>query len=444
MATRFSSAPFFHLGRSCGLVGCAILLLTLPTDGSVKPGLGATSALVRDSVLLAEPEASVEGKGAHQALASGAQLYLRLETAVSTQTSHLHGAVRARVVREVDGPNGVLIPLGAEVRGRLEKLIPSSSPTDRARLLVRFEQLDIPGKPPVEVTGHVMEIENARESVLSDGTIRGVIASELPLTHLESALGKLEKEREGLTKAKEKVLGKSDTSIEFPVGTDFVWVLDKPLVLPETDLPMAARQLSAGVAEAVERLLVDAPQRASGKNQQPGDPLNLVFIGNAEAIRGAFREAGWSEAEKVSSKSVWETVRAVAADKGYAAAPVSQLFLYERPEDLAFEKMLNTFMKRHHLRVWRSPATTRDGREIWLGAATHDTGLDVRPGVVSHAIDPDLDAERAKVGADLLVTGRVHAQQLVARPNPLREGLTATGAYWRTDGQLLATELKSP
>jgi hypothetical protein len=111
---------------------------------------------------------------------------------------------------------------------------------------------------------------------------------------------------------------------------------------------------------------------------------------------------------------------------------------------LAFEKMLNTFMKRHHLRLWRSPAKTLGGREIWQGAATHDTGLDVRPGVVSHAIDPDLDAERAKVGADLLVAGCVAAERLVTRPNPLSEGLTATGAAWRTDGRLLVIELKSP
>ena len=104
--------------------------------------------------------------------------------------------------------------------------------------------------------------------------------------------------------------------------------------------------------------------------------------------------------------------------------------------------MLNTFNQRHHLRLWRSPATTPEGREVWLGAATHDTGLDIRPGVVSHAIDPELDTERAKVGADLIVTGGVVAETLLTRSNPLREGSTATGAPWKTDGQLLAIELK--
>lgn len=132
----------------------------------------------------------------------------------------------------------------------------------------------------------------------------------------------------------------------------------------------------------------------------------------------------------------------MAGDQGYDSAPVSQLYLYGRSEDLAFEKMLNTFAKRHHVRLWRSPAATAPGREIWLGAATHDTGMDIRPGVISHAIDPDLDDERTKIGADLVATGRVSATQLVARPDPLSEGKTATGGDWKTDGRLLTIELK--
>ena len=63
--------------------------------------------------------------------------------------------------------------------------------------------------------------------------------------------------------------------------------------------------------------------------------------------------------------------------------------------------------------------------------------------MISHAIDPNLDLERAKVGADLIAGGQVAAEQLVTRPNPLSEGKTATGATWKTDGQLLVIELKT-
>jgi hypothetical protein len=169
----------------------------------------------------------------------------------------------------------------------------------------------------------------------------------------------------------------------------------------------------------------------------------LVVVGNAAQILNAFKQAGWSVAKKLGTRSAVGTVRAMANDEGYGQAPVSQLYLFGRAEDLAFEKMLNTFLKRNHLRLWRTTVTTADGREIWLGASTHDIGLDVHPGVVSHEIDPDLDAERGKVGADLMAGGWVAAERLVARPNPLSEGRTATGGTWKTDGQLLLIELKT-
>ena len=208
--------------------------------------------------------------------------------------------------------------------------------------------------------------------------------------------------------------------------------------------PAVADELSPQVGAPVARLLEEAPQRAAGKDGKPGDPLNLVIIGKADIIRRVFQQGGWAEAEKLTGKSLFETVRAVMANKGYGTAPVSQLYLFGRPEDLAFQKMLNTFAKRHHLRLWRSPATTSDGREIWLGAATHDIGMDIRPGVVSHAIEPEIDKERDKVGADLAATGKVAAMGLATRPNPLSEGLTATGGSWKTDGRLVVIELKGP
>jgi len=382
-------------------------------------------------------------------LAAGTVLHLRLETPVSTKTSHLRDAVTARVVREVPAQSGgreIAIPLGTLARGLIEKLIPSSSPTDRARLRLRFTQLEIPGQPPRPLAGRLKEVENARENVLPDGTIQGVLASEVPLTMVDSALEKLKKSRpevgEKAGQAGAKALGKADTSIEFPAGADLHLTLQEPLLLDQGFPSAVGDQLASGVSAPIDRLLAEVPQRAAGKGGKPGDPLNLVVVGKAEEIRRAFQEAGWAEAEKLTGKSLWETVRAVAANKGYGSAPVSQLYLFGRPEDLAFQKMLNTFAERHHLRLWRSSLTTSEGREIWLGAATHDVGWDIRPGVVSHAIDPEIDDERTKVGADLAVTRQVAALRLVTRPNPLSEGLTATGASWRTDGRLLAIELK--
>jgi hypothetical protein len=414
----------------------------------VRPRYGPSFACILFCFTSLAITLGVPGRGYSRAdapltLASSTKLYVRLDTAVSTKTSHLNQAVTARVVREVTSGQGVLVPMGAEVTGKIEKLIPTSDPTDHARLLIHFTQLVIPSHPSLNLTAHLTEVENARETVLQDGTIQGVLEKNAAVGRMDGLLDKLGSPGSEIEKVSGKALGKPDTSIDYPAGTDLALTLDQPLAVDSTSPPAAAVEISPVLSDAVQKMLADAPNRAESKEKKPGDPLNLVIVGNSDQISGAFKQAGWSEAKKLGTRSAMGTVRAMASDEGYGQAPVSQLYLFGRPEDLAFEKMLNTFMKRHHLRLWRSTATTTDGREIWLGASTHDIGLDVHVGVVSHAIDPDLDAERGKVGADLMAGGLVAAERLVARPNPLSEGKTATGGTWKTDGQLMVIELKN-
>ena len=264
---------------------------------------------------------AAQAKPASQTLPAGYALYLRLEGKVSTTTSHLHEAVKARVVREVDSANGILVPMGAEVQGQIEKLIPSSSPTDRAQLLIRFDRLIIPGEPPLTFAGHVSGVDNAREDVLEDGTISGVLASDLATSRLEDALGKRSEQGGTLSELEQKAFGKSDTSINFGPGTDLTLVLDKPLSLTEMAPSVSFNRLPSGVPAAVARMLDGAPQRASGKEGKPGDPLNLVVIGNGTEILTVFNKAGWGEAERKTGKSVWGTVRAVAGDQGSGGPP---------------------------------------------------------------------------------------------------------------------------
>lgn len=379
-------------------------------------------------------------------LPSGTVIYLRLITPASTARSKNHDAVRATVARDVTTQSGVVIPIGATVSGRIEKLVKSSRPDERDQLQLSFTTLELPGKSSVKLEGKLSQVENSRET-LEAGTIQGVLETEVPLSQVNRGLGKLGESNPELggqlEKIAEKSFGKVDTSITLPAGTDLLYALDKPLTLSRVFPPVVLDQLPADIASAVERLLANAPQRASSKEGKPGDPLNLVVIGSAAQVRQAFQQAGWSEAEQKTNKSIFDTVVAVMGNQGYGKAPVSQLYVFGRQEDMAFEKMFNTFNKRHHLRLWRTDAKGSDGREIWLVAATHDIGLETtNTGSISHAIDPNLDDERSKVAADLAVAGLVAAEKLVTRPDPLSEGLTATGGKWHTDGQLLAIVLK--
>ncbi len=420
----------------------ACLMLGLAASGIEISGQGAghSSALTWN---LPDPHTA---KTESVTLPAGTKFFARLETPVSTATSHLHGPVSARVVREVAAAEGVLIPVGANLSGVIETLFPSSSPTDRARLLLKFTSLEIPGQPKVDLAAHLTEVENAREKVLPTGAIEGLLQSEVPVSLVQGAVEKWKKANPSIgqeaQKQQQKYLGQSSTAIEYPAGTDVDLALDKPLVLDNIFNPVVPPQVSQAAREGAKELLANAPQRDAGKDGTPGDPLNLVIVGSEQQIRSAFAGAGWEIPQQGSSSALIATVRAAVSEQGYGQAPISDLYLYGKKENLGFEKMLNTFTKRHHLRMWRSPVKTSDGREVWVGAATHDNGIDIHPGVVSHAIDPDLDLERAKVGADLIISGLVSGEELVTRPNPLSSGLTATGAPWKTDGQLLVIELK--
>ena len=64
-------------------------------------------------------QAEAAAKPGYQSLPEGYALYLRLEAPVGTTVSHLHGVVKARIIREVDSGNRVLIPLGARSRAGL-------------------------------------------------------------------------------------------------------------------------------------------------------------------------------------------------------------------------------------------------------------------------------------------------------------------------------------
>lgn len=378
---------------------------------------------------------------------AGTLFYLSLKTPVSTTTSNLYQEVTAEFERSLRCPAGVVIPVGALMQGRIEKLIPSSSPTDRAKLLLVFNTLELPGQFPIRVVGHVKEVDNARESVVANGTIVGILASELPVTLLNSAVRKIGKATSGgadqSPQSRGTLLGSSDTSIDYGVRTEFSFLLDKPLRVSGTYQPEFAQQIPAALKETVVRILGNSPNRVVSKKGTLGGAVNLVLIGSQEEIRAAFMKARWTEAKEEKGGALWKTFEAVINGRGYDAAPMSTLYLFGRSEDMAFEKMLNTFAMRHHLRIWKAPGIASDGREIWLVAADHDNGIDIHPGVISHATDPHVDAEREKVGADLGMTGLVKAEELVTPPHPLHAGFTATGGAWETDGKVLVIDLKA-
>jgi hypothetical protein len=174
-------------------------------------------------------------------------------------------------------------------------------------------------------------------------------------------------------------------------------------------------------------LLRSLPPRAYALGGRvPGDLVNLVLLGEAAEISTAFLAAGWDTAERLSARTCFDTFVALVEARDYVHQPVSQLVLDGRPPDLVFQKLTDTFAKRHHVRIWRS-AVEWNGRPVFAAAATHDVGIEFSTDERSftHRTDPAIDAERDKVVDDLLTANAVAALSLIPRP-PIA-GATVTG-----------------
>jgi hypothetical protein len=103
----------------------------------------------------------------------------------------------------------------------------------------------------------------------------------------------------------------------------------------------------------------------------PGDPVNLVLIGNFLSLRAAFAKAGWIEADPLNLKSSWRMAVAFVLNRPYPAAPFSTLYLFGRGQDIGFQKAIDMSpRKRHHIRFWalsvERAEETVNTPEFWL------------------------------------------------------------------------------
>lgn len=177
----------------------------------------------------------------------------------------------------------------------------------------------------------------------------------------------------------------------------------------------------------------------------PGDPLNVGLIGTKAELIKAMLGAKWHPADPLSLKSSLEIAAATVLERSYTDAPVSNLFLFGRKEDLAFEQPVGEDpRKRHHIRFWLSTKTDSEGRPFWVGAGTYDerVGLSHTTGQVTHHIAEDVDAERDHVIQTLQESGGLIETYAEPGFHKTLSGKNGGGDPWKTDGKLEVGILK--
>ena len=192
------------------------------------------------------------------------------------------------------------------------------------------------------------------------------------------------------------------------------------------------------------RSLVESARVTLTGDGHPGDPINIALVGSETEIVRGMTAAGWFPANPITFASC---VR-IAADTVFRRpdddAPVSNLFLFGRKQDLAFEQPLaGGPRQRHHVRFWQRDELYT-GRPGWFGAATFDAkvGLSHTTGQVTHHIAPDVDAERDRLLRELQQAGVVRSVEWKDGFHAELEGRNGGGDPWHTDGRLAIVSLR--
>jgi hypothetical protein len=138
-----------------------------------------------------------------------------------------------------------------------------------------------------------------------------------------------------------------------------------------------------------------------GDRKTPGDPLNLVFVGKGANVLAALVRQGWDLTETIRGETTWRTILSSIFGSAYRTSPVSPLYVFDRPQDIALQKARSTVDERNHLRLWKAPVTAI-GQEVWVGQISRDIGIKLSSRTfVTHKIDPVVDEARLYVTLDM-------------------------------------------
>jgi hypothetical protein len=166
---------------------------------------------------------------------------------------------------------------------------------------------------------------------------------------------------------------------------------------------------SLDLAELHEILTAIPCCTTSRDGNRDGDPANLIVIGDFDELLQTFTRARWDETELIDVTSSVRTARSFVLGSHYRYSPVSNLYLWGRKQDVAFQKARETVRERNHLRLWLSPYRYA-GKDVWVGQVSRDIGVKFTWrtwNLTTHAIDSDIDDSRENLIGDLLQTRRV-------------------------------------
>ena len=378
-------------------------------------------------------------------LAPGMTFRIQLQSPVYSDQSRTGDPVTAWVVTPVYNGKQLLIEPGTIIDGTVLFAQKAPNKYDRPRLVLDFSNVPHKDGTRSPLYLRVLDVDNSRETVRNNeiiGIVQPHVSSKVGLA--VSAVGSINPIAGAALKGTQAIYGLSlRREIYFPEGTDVVVQVVRPSMIKEKSTWKGWPKMP--VTPELQKIVQKAPLRTQTGNQTPSDLTNIIFIGSEKELLTAFDEAGWYQAESLGVGSGLKTFQATIRKTGYNTAPVSLLTLNGAPPDYVFQKGLDTFAKRHHIRIWKMPGTY-DGQEVWVGAATHDIAIsNSKKGTKwSHRIDPHVDRERDWIQTDLLYNEMAKGYVYIDRPNAPKKTSNGTGDEMLTDGAMVVMMLGQP
>jgi hypothetical protein len=205
------------------------------------------------------------------------------------------------------------------------------------------------------------------------------------------------------------------------------------------ELTRQGRQASAAAAEQQG----SNPITSFNRDGASSDPINVRIIATSGQLAAAFGAGGWYRADEIDFLTSMRISFDSIFGRKYATAPVSNLYLYGRKEDFAFERPGKSVRERDHARFWDTGSTSSDGRTVWVGGATRDIKVEISKvtHLPTHKISSNVDAERQTVINDLVGAGWVIDQGWEANFGKQTEQRNSLGDMYSTDGRRVVLTL---
>ena len=375
-------------------------------------------------------------------------LWVRLLQPLSSYSGKAGDKIHAMVIESPTCEGAEEITAGTVVEGEVVRVtkVGMGLVHETASMHVEFRSLRLNGNG-IAISARLLEIDNAREKV-RDGIIRGVKATDTPQGRITSRLRHLPTWNPysdfTLLAYRTAFPTFPEPEIYLPRGSDLKLELSDGITLPESTTREPEKDRPDETEKAVLEITTpELPVRTTTRNGQDADIVNVALLGSASQMDAAFRAAGWTNGDRLSTRSVLRQLHAFLSFKNYPNEPISTQLVDGRKVNATWEKGLDSYAKREHLRVWARNDVI-EGQTVWLGAMTRETGaaLSVRQHKFIHHIDAQMDDGRAILVRDLRLAGCVAAVYYVQRPRMAHSAMNATGDAMRTDGSLGVVELK--